>query len=351
MKKTATIVFSIERSFVKSDILIFEALGFKVLKIKSEPHKTITLFILNRFKEAFKSIIYLPKSDFVVSWFNDYHTFMPILISKLLFKKSIIIVGGYDAIVDQENKHGIFLNNGLRSYVAKVNYKMASEVWVVHKTLENGCRHAEEKFNITSGVRNFVDKKNIIIKEINTGYDSRFWNYDHEKDKSGVLTAAFFSDKRVISIKGLKLFNKLASLVPDVNFTIAGQSEINIEEIINLEPNVNVIGVQSKTQMKELYQKNKFYFQGSRLEGLPNTVCEAMLCGCVPIGSRVFGIPDVIGNAGILFDTEKNLQQVAKYINSDLTKYNSKKARQRIKRKLDVSFRIEKIKERIVQWK
>ena len=52
-----------------------------------------------------------------------------------------------------------------------------------------------------------------------------------------------------------------------------------------------------------------------------------------------------------LFDTEKNLEQVANYINSDLTKFNSKKARQRIKRKLDVSFRIEKIKERIVKWK
>ena len=119
------------------------------------------------------------------------------------------------------------------------------------------------------------------------------------------------------------------------------------DNFINLNPNVSVLGVQTRTQMKQLYQNTKFYFQGSRLEGLPNSVCEAMLCGCIPIGSRVFGIPDIIGNTGLLFDTEKDLVQVKDFILSGLGEKESKQARKRIISKFNISKRIEKIKENI----
>ena len=347
MKNNVTVVYSIERSFVKSDISILEALGLKVYKIHSRPEKNLLKFLLNRIMEKLKSILYLSRSKFLISWFNDYHSFIPILISKLFFKKSIIIVGGYDAIVDNKNKHGLFLKGGLRSTIAKLNYKMVNEVWIVHKSLENGCDFAKQKFNIISGVRSFTSKKNIVIKEINTGYDTRFWNYDQSEEKTGILTAAFFSEKRVINIKGLNIFNKLASLLPNINFTIVGESGIRISDFINLESNIKVMGVQNRSQMKELYQKNKFYFQGSRLEGLPNSLCEAMLCGCIPIGSRVFGIPDAIGKTGVLFDTEKDIEQIVEFINSDLGATDSKNARNRVVRKYDISKRTEKIKQNI----
>ena len=313
MKKNVTVVYSVERSFVKSDISILEALGFRVYKIHSRPEKNLLFFLLNRIREKLKSILFISRSKVLISWFNDYHSFIPILFSKLFFKKSIIIVGGYDAIVDNKNNHGLFFKSGIRSAIAKLNYKMVNEVWIVHKSLENGCDFAKQKFNIISGVRRFTSKKNIVIKEINTGYDTRFWNYNQNEEKTGILTAAFFSDKRVINIKGLNIFNKLASLLPNVNFTIVGESGIRISDFINLESNIKVMGVQTKSQMKKLYQNNKFYFQGSRLEGLPNSLCEAMLCGCIPVGSRVFGIPDAIGKTGILFDTEKDLDKIVKY--------------------------------------
>lgn len=347
MKNNVTVVYSIERSFVKSDISILEALGLKVYKIHSEPEKTLMYFLYNRLKESWLSVFYIFKSKLLIAWFNDYHSFIPILISKLFLKKSVIIVGGYDAIVDNKNNHGLFLKGGLRSTIAKLNYKMVNEVWIVHKSLENGCDFAKQKFNIISGVRSFTSKKNIVIKEINTGYDTRFWNYDQSEEKIGILTAAFFSEKRVINIKGLNIFNKLASLLPNINFTIVGESGIRISDFINLESNIKVMGVQNRSQMKELYQKNKFYFQGSRLEGLPNSLCEAMLCGCIPIGSRVFGIPDAIGKTGVLFDTEKDIEQIVEFVNSDLGATDSKNARNRVVRKYDISKRTEKIKQNI----
>ena len=345
MKKNATIVYSIKRSFVKSDISILEALDYNVFQIQSSPKKTLMSFIINRIKEKIKSILYVSRSKIVIIWFNDYHAFIPILFSKLFLIKSVIIVGGYDAIVDKQNRHGLFFKKGIRSTLAKINYSLVSEIWVVHKSLEEGCRYAKEKFNIISGVRSFTNNKKLVIKEISTGYDTRFWDYDRNNEKIGVMTAAYFSDERVINIKGLKIFNELASLLPDIPFTVIGEAKIQIDKFINLNPNVNVLGVQTRTQMKQLYQNNKFYFQGSRLEGLPNSVCEAMLCGCIPIGSKVFGIPDIIGNTGILFDTEKDLVNVKDFILSGVGEKDSKQARNRIISKFDISRRIEKIKE------
>ena len=86
---------------------------------------------------------------------------------------------------------------------------------------------------------------------------------------------------------------------------------------------------------------------GAKLRLIPNSVCEAMLCGCLPIGSRVFGIPDIIGNTGILFDTEKDLDQIKDYIMLDTGEKESKFARNRIISKFDISRRTEKIKENI----
>ena len=343
--KNATIVYSIKRSFVKSDISILEALEYNVFQIQSKPKKTWISFVINRIKEKIKSIFYVSRSKIVIIWFNDYHAFIPIIFSKLFFKKSVIIVGGYDAIVDRQNRHGLFFKKGIRSTLAKINFNLASEIWVVHKSLEKGCIYAKEKFNIVSGVRSFIKNKKLIIKEISTGYDTRFWDYDRNNEKIGVMTAAFFSNERVVNIKGLKIFNRLASLLPDVSFTIVGESKIQIDDFIKLNSNVNVIGVQTRTQMKQLYQNNKFYFQGSRLEGLPNSVCEAMLCGCIPIGSRVFGIPDIIGNTGILFDTEKDLVKVKDFMLSGIGEKESNRARNRIIAKFEISRRIEKIKE------
>ena len=347
MKQNITLSYSVNRSFVKSDIYIFQALGYNVYRILSSPQKSTLNFIFNRTKELIKSLLYIPTSKIVISWFSDYHTLIPIIISKIFFKKSVIIVGGYDAIVDAENNHGVFFKQNIRSKIARLNYSLVSEIWVVHKSLIKGCDEASRKFNITSGVENFIQNKSLKIKEIHTGYDSRYWNYDESIEKSGILTVAFFSEKRVINIKGLNNFNKLASLLPNKEFLIVGESGINISDYIKLEPNVKVLGVQNKLQIKSLYQKSKFYFQGSRLEGLPNSLCEAMLCGCVPIGSKVFGIPDAIGSTGILFDIEKDLAQVADFINSNIGTKEFKNARKRIKKKFNLASRTEKIKKNI----
>ena len=54
--------------------------------------------------------------------------------------------------------------------------------------------------------------------------------------------------------------------------------------------------------MLEVYNRHAFYLQMSMFEGFPNALCEAMQSGCIPIGSAVAAIPDIIGTTGYVLE-------------------------------------------------
>jgi len=318
------------------DLKILKELNARVIEIHSPPLKNLYFFI-NRLRELFLSLTNIYKSSLLISWFNDYHSFFPLLLARIFMKKSLLIVGGYDAIVDKEFKHGLFYKKGLRTAVAKLNYRLAQEIWVVHNTLEFGCQQAYFDNGIISGIRNIIKQDMLNIKEVPTGYDSNFWKNIKKQKTNSVVTVAFFNSKRVLDIKRVSLFNEIAKRIPSYNFTIVGEDGIKISDYIKLSRNVNVMGVKTQTQLREIYSSHRYYFQGSRLEGLPNSLCEAMLCECTPIGSEYFGTPHVIGETGLIFTKSNPLETVIQFIlNNNI---NASKARQRIINHFNISYR------------
>ena len=337
MKTNITFVYSVKKSFVEADLKILKDLNTRVIEIYSPPLKNLYFFI-NRLREIFLSLSSLYKSSLLVCWFNDYHSFFPLLLARIFMKKSILIVGGYDAIVDKQSKHGLFYKRGLRTAVAKLNYRFAQEIWVVHNTLEFGCQQAYFDNGIISGIRNIIKQDMLNIKEVPTGYDSKFWKNIKKQKSNSVVTVAFFNSQRVLDIKGISLFNEIAKRIQNYNFTIVGEAGIKISDYIELSRNVTVMGIKTQTQLREIYSNHRYYFQGSRLEGLPNSLCEAMLCECTPIGSEYFGIPHVIGETGLIFNKSNALETVIQFIlnNNDI---NTSKARQRIINHFNISYR------------
>jgi glycosyltransferase involved in cell wall biosynthesis len=81
-----------------------------------------------------------------------------------------------------------------------------------------------------------------------------------------------------------------------------------------------------------VYSEMSFYLQLSMAEGFPNALCESMLCECVPIGSAVFSIPEIIGDTGFVLQ-RRSVAELAKLLDIALKADNAalgKKGRQRI---------------------
>jgi hypothetical protein len=224
------------------------------------------------------------------------------------------MVGGYDAVSDQEINHGVFSKNNLRQKIVKMNFKLASQIWVVDETLSKGCKNAFLQNKINSGLINWMPKIEKKIKIVPTSYSSSFWKRSLLKLPKTVLTVANFNDSRVLKLKGIPLILKLASELPSFNFRVVG---LKSESIIPLDirpSNVELIKTKNKTELRDYFSESQYYIQASRLEGLPNSLCEAMLCECIPIGNAVFGIPKAIGNTGFLFNGIKDIEQIKLFL-------------------------------------
>ena len=329
MKKRKIIVFSNgTHSAVQRDIALLETMGYAVKRIISQPHTALPLFLGNRIREFFLCLFYLPRASAVVCWFNDYHAFFPIVFSKVFFKPSLLIVGGYDAVTNQSLKYGIFYKKNLRQWMARKNYAWVKQIWVVHQSLAVGCKTALQNSGTLSGIHFFIPRLKTPVNTVPTAYDAAFWHCSTAKTPKTVLTVAHIPDQRTLKIKGIPLFLNLAKRLPDFQFTLAGIAPQLLDER-EVPPNLTVLGKQSPLELKFLYSQHQYYFQGSENEGLPNVLCEAMLCKCIPMGHAVFGIPDAIGDTGLLFDNPLNLNPlVAFLVNQE--KINGEAARTRI---------------------
>lgn len=323
-----TLICNLKNTFVVKDIALLEQMGYRVLLIHSPTYSDPLRFFGNRLRELILCLIYLPQSKACFSWFNDYHSSIPLFLSRVLNIPFTLIVGGYDAVSSHRLNYGIFLKKNFRQRLARWNYAKANTIWVVHKSLAEGCPNAEEDSGAQSGIRFFMPHLKTKIEEVPTAYDSNFWKKTNSKKPKTILTVANISDQRTFERKGIPQFIEIAKALPDFEFTVAG-IEKPIKAVHTYPKNIILLGKQSREALKTLYGSHRYYFQGSQVEGLPNVLCEAMLCECIPIGKNVFGIPDAIGETGFLFDSATPIEKITSFFDTE-NKGLGLKARERI---------------------
>lgn len=270
--------------------------------------------------------------------FAGYHSFLPAVFSKLIKKPFIIILGGTDSVVIPSLGYGI-LGKGLIGKFARWSYRLTPHFAPVHDSLIFSENTYYEKTPKYQGVQHHVTALNGQFTTIPNGFDNeKFKDLNYERIKNSFITVAYDLHKpHLFKLKGADLIMKIASEFPECTFTIVG-----LKHFKSCPENVNLLDAVSQDELLKLYNRHEFYFQLSITEGFPNAVCEAMLCGCIPIVSNVAAMPEIAQNTGfVLKKRDGNL--LKDLINDSVLKCNkqqlSVKSREKIKQNYDLGQR------------
>lgn len=291
-------------SFVQTDIEILSAhYDLEIYHYKLS--RSLLGKMWNILTSFFYSIYWVWRVDVVFVWFGGYHGFFPVLYAKLFGKKSIVVVGGYDASYVPSIGYGVFYQKGLLLWCVKRIYQWCTWICPVDESLVKSKNYyaGPENNGYPNGILSWLKINENKFKTIPTGYNSNEFYNDGLGRSSLVLSVGVVNDDQTFKRKGFNLIFKLADKLPDYNFVLVGISPKYIMKLEQNKPqNIKLLGLMDQSELVRLYSEATIYLQLSLCEGLPNTLCEAMLCECIPIGSNVNGIPKAIGDTGLILN-------------------------------------------------
>lgn len=275
-------------------------------------------------------------TDGIVTWFADYHAAVLVFFGIIFRKPVIIIAGGQEAICYPELKKGVYLKK-MRGRMVKFALRHASHIIPNHKSLiwhENYFYSPDGK---KDGIKYYIPDIHTRMTIVHNGIDTgKFFRDENiEKDQKMVLTVGTMNSVYDFINKGFDLFIKVAEGNPDLHFVMTGIKKkflpwIEQNHPFSHIPNLEVIYSFCPDEVLfTYYNKAKVFVQVSITEGMPNTLCEAMLCSCIPVGSNVNGIPDAIGNTGIIIN-ERKTAVLEDAVRKALLMNSGESARQRI---------------------
>ena len=298
--------------------------------------------------QLFSIIAQVFKTDIYICKFPGYLSIIPCLIAKLTNKPCLLITAGTESAGIPSIHYGNFDKKILGKFT-EWSFRLAKHIAPVHRSLmlQDYVYHSE--IFKQQGASFFCKNLKTPFTEIHYGFNPEQWALGKQvrKTNSVAIIAAGFESPVVFMRKGLDLIFEVAPLVPDFNFTIIGCEESAMS--MKTPANVTLVEKIPQTELISLFQQHEFYAQLSMFEGFPNALCEAMLCGCIPIGSSVSAIPDIISHTGFVLQ-HKNvndlvaLLQQAKQCDKQALSIN---ARQRVIDNYHYTIREEKLKKLI----
>jgi len=242
-----------------------------------------------------------------VTWFADYHAAVIVFIARITGKKAVIFAGGQEAICYPELKKGVYYKK-FRGSCVKYALRHASHIIPNHKSLiwhENFYYSDDGK---KDGIKYYIPDITTPMTIISNGVDTTRFYRDPAiaKEDDRILTVGTMGGTNDFFNKGFDLFIEMARRMPEKKFTLIGfrrefmpwiEENYKVSEIPNLE---TVLFFCPDDVLFMNYNRAKVFVQASITEGMPFTLNEAMFCECIPVGSNVNGIPDAIGDTGVI---------------------------------------------------
>jgi len=299
--------FPVRTAFIDRDLeMISPTMKIKPLEFTQSPIKLPFYFLL----QFFQLLWHLPRTTQYLCFFGGYHSVLPVWFGKVFGKRCIIQAGGTDCINMPEIGYGNFRKKWLQKATV-YSFKNCSLILPVAQALVKQDYSYDSRISPKQGLLNLIPDLKTPIQVIPNGFDTDFWK-DLGKDRkpfSFLTVATGTSNPARAKVKGYDLIEKLAENHPDWTFTLIGDPAY-----FSKNSNIKVLGKMNPTELLDQYNSHQFYLQLSTSEGFPNALGEAMACGCVPIGSAVGAIPEIIGTVGFILK-KKNPQLLESFFN------------------------------------
>lgn len=317
MKKTVLLLYSNYSTFVEKDEIILKK-KFNVVKYQFESGKNLFQMTVQLLKQLYFTLLNINKIDFVYSWFSDFYSLIPFLLAKLFKKKTYVVVGGFDAASIPELNYGLFHKKNTRQFFGVLTYKLSDYILPVDESLIKSINYYFNSEGVKVGVKNYVPNLNAKIKVIPTDFDYNYWKKEDVKKEKSVIAYGYAPNMQKFIGKGNDLLIEAAKEMPDTTFNIYGLSNLMLNYASKSTPkNVKLHGNLNKENIIKELSKHKVYALFSMSEGMPNSLCEAMLCECISVGSNVGGIKNIIGDCGYILNY-KNVDEAVNLLNQAL---------------------------------
>jgi glycosyltransferase involved in cell wall biosynthesis len=231
------------------------------------------------------------RADLVFGWFANWHTFLPVTLARLLRKPSVMVIGGFDTANMPDIGYG-HQRGGLRRHASRWIFRRATRL-ITHSN-----------YSLSEIDRNTpIPPERVTV--VHLGVPDPFGEEPGAKDRVALTVGAI--DRTTLVQKGQLPFVQAARELPDVRFVFAGRwLDHAVEELRAVAPpNVELTGWLSDGDLNAAYRSAAVYVQASRHEGFGLAVAEAMLAGCVPVVMNVTAMPEVVGDAGVLIESQE----------------------------------------------
>jgi glycosyltransferase involved in cell wall biosynthesis len=250
------------------------------------------LYQPGRVPNPLKTIKGVAKADLVFGWFASWHTFLPVTLAWLLRKPSVLIIGGFDTANMPDIGYG-YQQGGLRRWASR---------WIMRRA---GRLVTNSEYSRSEIERNTPIPPSAVTV-IHHGVPDPFGPPTAAERERMALTVGHLV-RTTLEQKGHRPFVAAAALLPDVRFVFVGRwHDDAIKELRAIAgDNVEFTGWLSDEELRETYRRAAVYVQASRHEGFGLAVAEAMLAGCVPVVMGVTAMPEVVGDAGVVIDSQR----------------------------------------------
>jgi glycosyltransferase involved in cell wall biosynthesis len=281
-------------TFIKRD---FDILEKHCRLVVHEFNPTASWKMLFEFvNQLFFIIKNFQNTDLFICHFLGYHSLLPVFTARLLKIPFLAIVAGTECHSYPSINYGSF-RKPIYGWVTRLSFRKATHIAPVHETL---VFFEDIYYGVdgNQGYTVFAPNTRAPFTPLYYGFRESFFQLlpNVERKPNSFLTVAKDLTKGEFYRKGIDLILQAAKAFPDYTYTIVGDWEGDLPAL----PNIAVLSPMPVEKLVALYNSHEFYFQLSIAEGFPNAICEAMMCGCIPIGSSVYAIPLIIGYTGFI---------------------------------------------------